>query len=151
MSITKFQLEKLFPNYNVTFQENNSLLVFHYEKDNVDEKGYPLGIQISFDQIEKLQNLNDDKEIEFALCAKDFIYQIKLYIETQYFRKDLPYVKELFKDFSYCTFNNVLSKTIECGGIFKKLFTSSSIVNLGDKLDTNQINIKFVCYKLGYY
>ncbi len=151
MTVTKFQLEKLFPNHNVTFQENNSLLVFHYEANHLDEKGYPIGVSVSFDQIESLHNLNEGKEVEFALCGKDFIYQIKLYIETQYFRRDLPYVKELFKDFSYCTFNNVLSKTIECGGIFKKLFTSSSILNLGDKLDTNQINVKFVCYKLGYY
>lgn len=151
MSITKFQLEKLFPNYNVTFQENNSLLVFHYEKNNIDEKGYPLGIQITFDQIEKLQNLNDGKEIEFALCTKDFIHQVRLFVDTQYFRRNLPYVKELFKDFSYCPFSDTLTKYMECGGIFKKLFTSSSIINLGDKLETNQIKVRFVCYVLNCY
>lgn len=144
--ITKFQLEKLFPNYNVTFQENNSLLVFHYEKNIFSN-----GIEISFDQIEILHNLNSSKEIEFALCAKDLIYQTRLYIETLYFRKNLPFVKELFQGFDYCPFNNILTKYIECGGIFKKLFTSSSIINLGDKLDTNQIKIRFVCYVLEKY
>lgn len=142
--ITKFQLEKLFPNYNVTFQENNSLLVFHYEESSE-------GIEITFDQIETLHNLNNGKEIEFALCAKDLIYQTRLYIETQYFRKALPYVKEVFKGFDYCPFNNILTKYIECGGIFKKLFNSSSIINLGDKLDTNQIKVRFVCYVLERY
>lgn len=144
MSVTKFQLEKLFSNYNVTFQENNSLLVFHYEKSSE-------GIEITFNQIEKLHNLNSGKEIEFALCAKDLIYQTRLYIETLYFRKNLPYVKELFQGFDYCPFNNVLTKYIECGGIFKKLFNSSSIINLGDKLDTNQIKVRFVCYVLEKY
>ncbi len=152
--ITETNLKQIFPEYEVIFDSTKSLLVFHYKSKDFDEKGYPKGLAISCNQIETLSKLNNDKNIAFALSTKDYIHQLRIYIDSQYLIRNLNYVKNTFCDvenYSYCSHSETLTKYCESIGTFKSIFSSTQIINLKEVIDSDRIKIRVLCYTLNYY
>ena len=151
--ITETILKYIFPDNDVIFTKDTSLLTFKYSKSNFDEKGYPKGITLSYDQIIQLVRYNDEQPIKFGISSKEFIYQLRLYISSSYLNRGKDYVNSNYisNGYDFCERTFTLSKYFEPMGTYKELFSSDELILLRSHIQSNRINIKAVAYQLNYY
>lgn len=151
--ITETILKYILPDNDIIFTKDKSLLTFKYSKSNFDEKGYPKGIIISYDQIIQLVRYNDDEPIKFAISSKEFVYQLRLYISSNYLNKGKDYINSTYvsNGYQFCERTFTLGKYFEPMGTYKELFSSDELILLRSHIQSDKINIKMVAYQLNYY
>lgn len=152
--ITEQNLKYIFPENDVIFTKDKSLLTISYPKANFDEKGYPKGIEINYIQILRLLKYNNGEVIKFAISSKDFIYQLRFWIESLYLvNNGFDYIRKNYisNGFNYCPYSNTLTKYIEPMGTYKELFTSDDIILLKAHIQSDRINMRCAAYQLNYY
>lgn len=151
--ITETILKHVFPDNDVIFHKEKSIVALKYPKNNFDEKGYPKGITLTYNQIVKLYSFNDSQPVKFAISSNDFIFQLRFYIESMYLQKGLEFIKEKYipNEFKYCERTNTLTRYFEPMGKYKQLFDSDEIILLRSYIQSDKINLKFIAYQLNYY
>lgn len=154
--LTEQILKYIFPDNDVIFDRKLSLLNIKYPKQNFDEKGYPKGITITYDQILQLVKYNEGESVRFAISSAEFIYQLRFWISSIYLTDEScksRFINELFTDkgFNYCSLSNDLTKYIEPMGIYKEVFNSDDIILLKAHIQSDRIKLKFGAYQLNYY
>lgn len=152
--ITEQVLKYVFQKNDVVFTKSKSLITIKYPKADFDEKGYPKGLTINYNQVILLLKYNDGEPIKFAINSDDFVHQLRYTIESLYLASNgLDYIRNNYisKGFTYCPQSNTLTKYFEPMGVYKEVFDSDELILLKAHIQSDRINMRFAAYQLNYY